>query len=177
MLIFIFKHFFYHFNELPHTLETLVVVCSKFNSPMDNLPNTLQNLAIFSDIFNFPLANLPSNLNKLKIGCGSFSHNLNNLPKSLHTLIITTNLPHPPNYKTIFDIPLTLPHLGLVFNQQINKFPPNLVVFSPGENYNTFDDLSTSITHLQIGNSLHFLKLKVFICLLVVANQCHNYWW
>lgn len=93
------KGFNQSLDNLPHTLETLVIISQDYNQPINSLPTSLTYLTISSDCFDQPLSNLPPNLYSLSISRIGYymqykylSDNLLNLPEGLNTLNISNKI-------------------------------------------------------------------------------------
>ena len=86
-------------NNLPQTLEHLLISSQYFNQSIDLLPLSLKSLCIYSNRFNQSLSNLPINLEYLLISrfCKiknnfTLSDKLMNLPENLKKLKILDKL-------------------------------------------------------------------------------------
>lgn len=125
----------YKFNDLPDTLETLLIYHAKFYAELTGLPSCLKVLRIYSAYFVGSLDNLPQGLEVLEISnreqlinyddIPTFNSPLNNLPinlKSLTIICLDFNqsleyLPHNLKYLYINSIK---------FNHQLINLPQSL---------------------------------------------------
>ena len=118
-------------DKLHNGLQSLVIIDTKFNKPLENLPQSLETLEIISPMFNQPIDLLPISLTVLSIRSNSFNQSLSNLPSNLYSLAIDISDKYGLcTYLTdnLMNLPEGLAELKITFN----KIPTNAKYRYPG---------------------------------------------
>ena len=75
-------------HNLPITIRTIHLICSRYDSPLINIPPELEVLILECDNFNQEITELPDTIYEFKIDSTRFEQSLYNLPHYLESFYI-----------------------------------------------------------------------------------------